>query len=174
MLLTKTNWLTSLRDNILERQTLYPNGGGVGKLTKQNWVAKLREDILTRQTLYPLSANIGPLTAANWLDELKYEILKNQSLYPEGNALTLMEAIAQAQSLLNSTEISVDGADIDNTQFWTIQDVRDTFSNAISVAQSASFLAASNDDSTIIPALNALTALTSAFNLERQLGTANS
>jgi hypothetical protein len=169
VLLTRTNWLVTLRDNILERQTLYPDGGNVGRLTKTNWLIKLRDDILARQTLYPFSDDIGLLTATNWLRKLRHEILTNQSLYPIGMA-ALDGAIKRAQSLLTSTVVSIDGTDIPQNQFWTTQLVRDTFSNAISTAESVLSLATDDEDPAIDPAINSLNDAINTFNFERKPG----
>lgn len=171
MLLNQTNWLVALRDDILERQTLYPDGEEVGVLTKTNWLVKLRNDILARQTLYPSSENIGLLHKANWLGKLRHAILTSKMLYPEFGVAGLGLVITRAQDLLGVTLVSIDGTDVSSTEFWVIQSVYDTFEGAINDADLVLSSVTDDEDPLIQPAILALNSAIDTFNTARARGT---
>lgn len=170
MLLTRTNWLVTLRDDILARQTLYPDGGDVGSLTKTNWLVKLRNDILARQTLYPSSGYIGPIYKTNWLRKLRHEILTTQMLYPEAGMASLARTIAIAQKLLDDTQISIDGTDISTKEFWVPQDAHDALQSAINTANAVLSAVTDDEDPRIKPAIQELNNAANAFYAVRKRG----
>ena len=171
MYLTRTNWLVALRDEILKQGTLYPDGGDVGKLTKTNWLIKLRNDILARHSLYPSSEIDLSLTTTNWLRELRREILTSQTLFPESGQAGLSRIINRALELIDNTSVSVDGSDVQSSEYWTTQAVRDTFSTSISTAQSVLSVVSSDDDPRIDPAITTLNSAIQTFNSKREKGT---
>lgn len=171
-MITKSNWLRLLREDILSRQTLYPDGGDVGLLTKTNWMVKLRDDILIRQTLYPASENAGLLHTTNWLRKLKREILTNQMLYPEAGIAGLERVIVKSQTLIDNTRVSADGTDIFKSDFWVTQNIYDAFQIAIDSAESILSSVTIDEDLRIKPAIQALNAATYVFKTTRKPGTA--
>ena len=170
MNITRTNWLKLLKQDILARQTLYPDGGDVGRLTSTNWLKKLRDDILKNQRLYP-GGDTRKLTANNFLHFFREEVIERGSIWPEKGLAGLTRAINNAQSLLTQTQISVTGADIASNLFWATQSVHNTLNSAITAAQSVANNTAATDDQ-LDNAITTLNAAIATFRNVRQPGTA--
>lgn len=172
MTITRSNWLELLKDDILARQTLYPDGGDVGLLHGANWLKKLRNDQLANQRLYPSadSGHVGLLTKTNFLLIFREDIMERGTLWPEGGLSGLKSAINRAIDIMTNTEISIDGTDIPTNKWWTTQSIRDVFNSTINTAQTVSGDPTASDedwDETLI----SLNAAISLFNSLRQRGT---
>jgi len=172
MVLTRTNWLKALREDILERQTLYPDGTGiVGRITNANWLKLLRNDQVKNQRLYPSAdqGHVGVITRANFLRRFLQDIEERGSLWPEGGLGGLTRAIQRATQLMTTTLISPDGADVLNTQWWTTQAIRDIFQLAINTAQAVVNIP-DQDDEIYSDAMVILNAAITVFTNARQRG----
>lgn len=86
MALNSSNWLIELRDDILERGSLYPGSDPIPELNYSNWLLLLRDDILKRGTLYPNGGDVGTLLPNTWLMLLRDDVVERGSLYPNSDA----------------------------------------------------------------------------------------
>jgi len=182
---TKTNWLFLTRREMLERQTLFPDGGEVGRLTRKNWLGKLRKWVLENQLLYPSAPDVGLLTNINWLWKLRKDFMERDDLFPAGGLAGFLALIKRAQAILSETKRSHydDGSDIPKNQLWAPQWAIDSFTTAIERDAMANkdFLEMHGDevsqerfDEVVDISINSLREAINEFLSNRQRGTLSS
>lgn len=87
MTVTSENWIILLREDILDRGSLYPDSDPIPGINANNWLGILRDDIIARGTLYPDGeGDVGNIEPNNWLVKLRDDILDRGSLYPNVDA----------------------------------------------------------------------------------------
>lgn len=87
MVVNSENWIMLLREEIIDRGSLYPDSDIIPGINANNWLLFLRDDILARGTLYPDGeGDVGGIEPNNWLVKLRDDILERGSLYPNVDA----------------------------------------------------------------------------------------